>query len=411
MKHESGIRDEPSVGSSLVRLLGAVAALAVVLPFAPDLDGQELLIRRDLPTPVATNPCAGQDGSRSPASPEARTEAEALVREATEAMILGDTERARSRLSTAASLDPSSPSIQLRLGRLLEDLGQRELALEAFCLALVLEPAGPDGAAADEGVRRLAVRSGGRLSDEARAAFREGVERFDAADYEAADRLFSLALDSHPDWAEARLNRGIARLRIGRRSVAHADLERYLELRPGADEAALIRAELGPLTGAPTRPASRTASQHSPAAAMALGLVVPGMGHFYSGRSRTGTMYLLGAGLSVVAGFSYTEVEVLCLLDDAPQRCPPDSIVGERRSQPYLVPGLVGAAVITVVGAVHALVSTQRAGEGLRMARSGPTLRWTVPGSGFREGTTVVRLDPVITRDAGGMEITLQLRF
>ena len=407
MKHASGIRDTLCIRVSLVRLLGALAALAVVLPFTPDLSGQELRLKRGVSVSLAENACSGQDETRPPGSPQDQMEAEALANAATAAMILGDTERARSRLSAAAYLDPSSPSIQLQMGRLLEDLGEREAALEAFCLALVLAPTGPDGPEADQGVRRLAAVPGDHLSDEARTAFQEGVDRFDVADYEEADRLFSLALDSRPDWPEARFNRGITRLRMGQRSIALSDLERYLELRPGAEEAGVIRAELVPSTGVPVR----AASQRSPTAALALGLVVPGMGHFYSRRPGMGTVYFLGAGLSAAAGFFYTEVEVLCLLDDTPQGCPPDAIVAERERQPYLVPGIAGAAAITVIGAIHALVSTRRDRGSLGMGRSSPNLTWTVPGSGFREGTMMVRLDPVITRDAGGMDVTLQLRF
>ena len=414
MAKSSGIRGRRDPGPTIGRFLAATVVLAVLLVLPRGLEGQSrdgpgLSLKRDLPAPSMTQPCPDREVEAVALTVPARErdEAAALRREATQAMILGDAERARSFLSGAAALDPTSTSIQLQLGRVLEELEDPEGAVEAYCLALALTPSGSDRSEADEGLRRLVPARENPLAQAARAAFRAGVERFDASEYEEAERHFSRALAESPEWAAAHYNRGLTRLRLDRREAGLLDLTRYLDLSPDAEEASRIRAELGSRSSEPVRSASR----RSPAAAMTLGLVMPGMGHFYAGRSWTGTMYLLGAAGSAAAGLLYTEVEVLCLVDEPSAACPPESIVEERETQPFLEAGLAGAAALTVIGAVHALISTRRQGRQPARVSDASALRWTLPAVGVRDVEAAVSLDPVMRRQHLGVQATLRLQF
>jgi tetratricopeptide (TPR) repeat protein len=412
MAESSGIRGRRDPGSGIGRFLAITTVLSAVLLLSGGLEGQsssgpELSLKRDLPAPSTTQPCPDRDVATRTVPPREREEAAALRREAAQAMILGDVGRARSVLSGAAALDPTSTSIQLQLGRALEELGDREGAVDAYCLALALTPSGPDRSEAEDRIRLLAPSRESPLPTAARTAFRAGVERFDASEYEEAEHHFSRALAESPEWAAAHYNRGLTRLRLDRREAALPDLARYLELTPGAEEASRIRAEIG----APAREPMRTAPRRSPAAAMTLGLVMPGMGQFYQGRSWTGTMYFLGAAGSAAAGFLYTEVEVFCLLEEAAASCPPESIVEERETRPFLEAGLVGAAAITVIGAVHALISTHRQGRPAGRGSDMTALRWTLPAPGIRDLEAAVSFDPVMRRQGPGVQATLRLQF
>jgi tetratricopeptide (TPR) repeat protein len=412
MTQSSGIRGRRDPGSAIVRFLGTTAVLAAGLFLARGVDGQSLdganlSLKRDLPAPSMSQPCPDREVVPRTVPPGERDEAAALRREAAQAMILGDVGRARSVLSGAAALDPTSPSIRVQLGRALEELGDREGAVDAYCEALALTPSGSERSEADEGIRRLVSGREGPVANAARTAFRAGVERFDASDYEEAEDHFSRALTESPGWAAAHYNRGLTRLRMDRREAGLVDLARYVDLSPDAEEASHIRAAIGSRSSEPVRAASRP----SPAAAMTLGLVIPGMGQFYSGRSLSGTMYFLGAAGSAAAGFLYTEVEVLCLLEEPSSTCPPESIVEERESRPFLEAGLMGAAAITVIGAVHAMISTRRQGGLPARASDDSALRWTLPAPGVRDGEAAFSLDPVMRRQGPGVQATLRFRF
>lgn len=323
----------------------------LLLLLAPGLAGQDLPLHRELPSPADPDPCATAGNGAAEADESERAEASRLSAEAGRALILGDAERARELLERAAALDPGSPEIQFRLGRALEQSGDEGGALEAFCRYEVLAPEGPDGAEAVAAIERLAPEPEDPLPERARAAFEEGLAAFDASRWDAAARAFSRALGEHPELAVARYNRGVAYLRAGRDDDAFADLERYLELAPEARDAERVRDRL--------RSLSSRSSTPDPGTAFAAGLVVPGLGHFYSGRGGMGALYLVGAGASAAAGLLYTEVDVQCLTVPGPEGCPPGEVLERTETRPFLRPGLVTAAGITVVGAIHAFLDAR----------------------------------------------------
>jgi tetratricopeptide (TPR) repeat protein len=149
-------------------------------------------------------------------------EAVRLSSEANQAAILGDRDGAIVLLQEAAELDPSSSVVAYRLGRTLEDAGESEAAILAFCRYLVLEPDAPDAAETRLRTERLADPQGTGLSPAARSAFEQGVAAFDQGAYADAAQHFSRAILESPDWEDAYYNRGVSYVRAGRASAAAA---------------------------------------------------------------------------------------------------------------------------------------------------------------------------------------------
>jgi len=295
-----------------------------------------------------------------PARPGAEEQAEAsrLASSADQALILGDTERAREFLARATELDPSSAELAYHYGRILEDLQEANLAIDQFCRALALSPR-------QEGIGdvRLRLEALARARDpgvppEASSAFLNGLLHADLRQFSAAAQAFDAAVRAAPGWPEAVYNRGVVRSRMGDAEGAVADLQEYLALRPDADDAILVSRRIGQL--------QITAPVQSPTATLSLGLLLPGMGQFYTGRALGGLTVLALAGGAAAAGFLVEEVTVECVGSVPPGgTCPPERLVGETSHRPYLVHGLAAAGVITVAGALEAFFRIRGAGAGV----------------------------------------------
>ena len=94
----------------------------------------------------------------------------------------------------------------------------------------------------------------------------------------------------------------------------------------------------------------------SPIGALALGFV-PGMGHYYTGRPRGGTVVFALTGGALAAGLFIQDVTVVCLNDvPAGEQCPSAQVVEEVADRPFLLPSLGVAAAVTIIGAVDAMV-------------------------------------------------------
>ena len=124
--------------------LALLVTLLVALFATSELRAQELPLKRELPPhPAGACSMGGEGPARGePASPTRRDEAEQLAADANEAAILGDHLRARAFLREAARLDPASPLIPYRLGRLLETVGEADEAVREYCRYLALTPEG-----------------------------------------------------------------------------------------------------------------------------------------------------------------------------------------------------------------------------------------------------------------------------
>ncbi|MDX1646992.1 MAG: tetratricopeptide repeat protein [Longimicrobiales bacterium] len=376
-------------------------AVLLLLLALPSLGAQELPLKRDLPP----GPCESRAPARVTAEPPSEAEqrqAEQLSSEANQAAILGDQDRAIVLLREAAELDPLSSTVAYRLARILEDAGEAEAAVSEFCRYLALEPDAPDAADTRLRAERLADPDGTPLPPAARSAFEEGVRAFDRGAYDEAAQHFSRAVVEAPDLSDAYYNRGVAYLRAGRASAAAADLEWYLETNPGADDQIVVQTQLRQISEA-------LAPSYSPGIALTTGLLVPGMGQFYSGRPGLGFLILSTAGTAATVGIVHKRVEVDCL--QVPQNgvCPPEQIVDEREKRPWLVPGLVTAGAITVVGAIIAYRGARRSDAPLTSREGGLQLALHDPGSGTL--TPSLRLEPVSWRDGGGARLLLEVRF
>jgi tetratricopeptide (TPR) repeat protein len=358
-------------------LLGIAASLLGV----PHGGAQELVPRVELPPPPpGACELVGASIAASRSVPEEDREgARSLLAEANQASILGDDARARTLLRGAAALDPSSSEIAYRLGRLLETSGQGEEAVAEFCRYLALEPEGPDAPDVRARVDALAPPEPDPLPAAARAAFQQGVSALDRSAPEEAAQLFSRALVEHPDWPDAHFNRGIAYLRAGRTGAGRADLERFLELEPGAPEVGAVAGRLEALLPS-------TGPVRSPGMALATGLILPGMGHVYAGRPGTGLAILAGAGGAAAAGLLYTQVEVSCLVPPVDGQCPAGQVAERVEERPLLGPGLAVAGLVTVAGAIHAFLQARGTPDRVADARSPAGWPATGPALGLAEG-------------------------
>ncbi len=379
---------------------GLWAVLLLVLAF-PSLGAQELALKRDLPP----GPCEARVpvgvSSETPREPDPQ-EAERLSSEANQAAILGDQDGAIVLLRAAAELDPLSSAVAYRLARILEDAGETEAALGEFCRYLSLEPGAPDAAETRLRTERLADPDRTPLSPAARSAFEQGVTAFDRAAYDEAARHFSRAILEGSDWDDAYYNRGVSYLRAGRASAGVADLQWYLETNPAAGDREAVQAQLREV--APT-----LAPQYNPGIALTTGLLVPGMGQFYSGRPGLGFLVLSTAGTAATVGLLHRRVEVDCLQVPENGVCPPRQILDERVRRPLLVPGLATAAAITVVGAIVAFRGARASNP--QLSSRGDELRLALPDVGPRGMTPSLRLAPVSWREGGGARLLLEVRF
>ncbi len=118
---------------------------------------------------------------------------------------------------------------------------------------------------------------------------------------------------------------------------------------------------------APPPVSERSSSNLSATTAALLGVAVPGGGEFYVGRPLRGALVLGGSAAALAAGFLITRLEVDCR--SVPQNgvCPPEDLLGETETRPYLTPAIAAAALLTMAGAIDAAlgVSGPRGSGGL----------------------------------------------
>jgi tetratricopeptide (TPR) repeat protein len=321
--------------------------------FTP-LSAQELTLQRNYPG-LGPFACPAPDAILEPA-PDDRVQAGQLASDAVQAVILGELLRAEELLVRATELDPASSELAYRHARVLEDLLRSEDAMAEYCRTLSL---GAEADAAGDTQARLdalyeVVRA--EIPEGARESFVTGVSMADLALYEQAIQSFTLALDLAPDWSAAVYNRAVVLERMGRIAESLEDYRRYLQLTPSEVDpvVAAVSERIGMLEGLVALPTP------SPSGALALGAVFPGMGQYYSGRGLGGTVVLAAAAAAVTTGILFKEITVRCLTSASPGgSCPPDQIVDESTSRPYLVPALGAAAAVTVIGAIEAFVKAR----------------------------------------------------
>jgi tetratricopeptide (TPR) repeat protein len=347
--------------STISLLAPALALFALGIFPAQRTAAQEIGFRRDVPAPVVRDCSVAERDARTPvsASQDPR-EAARLAAAAREAALLGDPRTARDLLARAAHADTTAANIAFLFARTLEELGEIDDAVGEYCRYLQLAA---DAADADEVralVRRIAppVRPG--ISDSAVARFHTALALSDSGRDTDAERAFSDVIAAAPAWAVPYYNRALLRARAKRRDDARTDLEQFLALEPGSPDEARVREWL-------TRLAAPIPS-YSPGAAFALGLI-PGAGHFYTGRPIAGTALLAVAGGAAAFGVLYQSRTVDCLTVPQNNVCPADQVRGDRTERPYLLPAAGVAAAAAIIGAFDAARGARR--HNARAAESG----------------------------------------
>lgn len=307
---------------------------------------QEVTLWRDIPAPVPSD-CASIDPAAvATPAPQNATEAARLLAAAREASLLGNPRTARDFLWEAAATDTSAANIAYLFARTLEELGEVELAVREYCRYLRLAPDAPDAADIRELTSRIAPLRRPGVSDSAAALFQEALALADAGRPDDAERLFTQVIATEPSWPAPYYNRAALRTAAGRLGEARADVELFVSLEPELADDAQVQAWLARLA-APAR-------KYSPGAAFALGLM-PGGGHFYTGRPVAGTALLAIAGGAAAVGALYEQRHVECLTVPQNNVCPAGQVREEHVERPYLLPGLGIAAAAAVLGALDAV--------------------------------------------------------
>lgn len=352
-------------GRGVPLLLALPAALVLLL--APPAAGQQLPLKRSVPGEELAR-CAGEVPPEA-SNEEERSQAASLGSSAAQAVILGDRERARELLGRAVQLDPRSPELAYQYGRVLEELGETEAARDRYCIVLAVAPDGPDAGDVRARLSALAAATREGVPDGAVEAFRQGIARADEGRWDVALQWFDEAVAEAPRWPAAVYDRAVAHARLGRDQEAAADLRRYLTLDPGASDAILVSEQIGQLMDAGGAP--------SAGAALTLGMLLPGMGQLYTGRTGFGLATLAVAGGAAAAALLIRDVEVRCLDVPPPgEECPPGRVLDENEKRPYLVPGLAVAGGVMLAAAVEAFVHARRGngspGDAMSLGRVGP---------------------------------------
>jgi hypothetical protein len=228
-----------------------------------------------------------------------------------------------------------------------------------------------------------------------------GIDAFDRGSYDEAVRHFSGALVELPDWDQAHFNRAVAYLRSGRQDAGVADLEWYLEISPEAVDRLAVEAQLAALEP----PAEAV---YSPRTALVTGLVLPGMGHFYTGRPAYGILLLGTAGASAGFGLLYKKIEIGCSIQPVGGECPLEFQLERKETRPFLVPGLATAGAITLFGAINAYRGA-RLGP-VQMSRNGG-IQGTIPQLTMGRSVPVFRVEPKLGREGGALRAELEVRF
>jgi tetratricopeptide (TPR) repeat protein len=170
--------------------------------------------------------------------------------------------------------------------------------------------------------------------DEARAAFRSGLTLLGQRQFQPAADAFATAAQLVPNAPEAVFNRGLARAAAGDRRGAIDDLRQFLATGVDAADELQVRAVIARLE----EPIP------SPRTALVQGLVMPGLGQFYTGRPTRGLAVLgLVAGAVILGARSSTSNDVRSFTD--PFGNPYADTISVSR-HPYLAGGIAVAALL-----------------------------------------------------------------
>jgi len=364
--------------------------LALAMSSEDRLGAQELPFVGD-PIGSGARGCTERFAPETP-SAEARRQSIELLSSADQALVLGDLPRAAALLERATEIDPSSGDLAYKRARVLEQLGQTTGAAAEYCRAVAIG----SGEEAEEAHARLeamtmATAGGTPVSGDAVDAFERGLAAAERGAGDEALDAFGAAAGDAPGWATAQYNHGVALARQGHSREAAAALRRYLDLRPGAPDALDVSQRIGQLQSVAVR------TTPSPLLTATLGVLLPGMGHFYSGRMRSGLTVLSMAAGAVAAGLLVSDVNVRCLTATPPDcGCPEGQVLSRRTGRPYLGLGVGAAVDVGVSAAVEAFFHVRSSGSAVeptpRPVAHSPAPRLVGPGLAIDGGRVQLSL-------------------
>lgn len=306
---------------------------------------------------VAARPTCAPFAAARAVTPDQRRQARALAQRAQQSAILGDRTAARDQLRQASVLDPTNHDLAYQLARAHEALGTNEAATLEYCRFLALAPTAPEAAEVRDRLAALAPNTQTAVAEKIMTPFRTGVTAYEAGRYAQAEVAFSSAIALQPDWADAYYDRALANAARGRREQAIVDLQRYLRLRPEAEDRAAVIARINNLRGGTL----------SPTTALGLGLVIPGAGQMYTGRKWLGVVTLAAAGGALAYAVKtdpVTKEFVVNPTDPFGNPLPPFIDTRTETGRPHLVPGLAALGAIAGVTAIEAFVHARRVNAG-----------------------------------------------
>ncbi|HET7583454.1 MAG TPA: tetratricopeptide repeat protein [Gemmatimonadaceae bacterium] len=273
-----------------------------------------------------------------------------LMRDGLEAELTGDMSHARDMFAQAATLAPQNADIAYHLARAHDALGEKSAALAAYCRYVALAPSMDDAADVRARIAALAPAH--------------------PAPVTVAERP---PLTRTPGDSTARRAGGATAEPVALSPRTHATRSR------GANS-------LSPLP-------------KSPAGALARGLLLPGMGQFYTDRPVAGALVLGAVTGAVYVALRPHDVRTTESFD-GPFGAPHE-FVRTTTERPNFTAGIVSAAVITVLGAVEAYHHASGRYDALAERRAAQ-----------RERAAADRAPaPVVTASGGALGIGLALRF
>lgn len=320
------------------------------------------MLKRSALVATTRGTCPPAAPPRAPTN-EQRRRARDLAERGQQAAILGDSVSARDQLRQAAQLDPTDPDLAYRLARANETSGAADDAAKEYCRFLALAPSAPETAEAREKVASLARPSLSGQAAAAEATFRAGITAYERGQMTQAEAAFNVAIKSQPNWADAYYDRALVLVQRGQREAAARDFEQYLRLKPEADDRALVVARINTLRR----------SAPSPVNALAMGIVVPGAGQFYTGRPVRGLVSLIAAGGALAFGIQQRTRTITVEQTATDPFGNPYTFTTSRlkTDRPNLVPGVAVAGAIAVGSAIEAFRFAHKAQEaGGRVALS-----------------------------------------
>ena len=305
-------------------------------------------LKRGLPVVAARPTCAPVPPARTVTADQRRM-ARSMAQRAQQSAILGDRAAARDQLRQAVTLDPASPELAYQLARAQEALNATTEATSEYCRFLALAPNAREAAEVRERLAGMARSAQPTVSERVLAPFRAGVTAYESGRYAQAVSSFSTAISLQPDWAEAYYDRALANAGRGQRDLAIRDLQQYLRLRPEAEDRTAVISRITGLRG----------GSLSPGAALGLGLVIPGAGQMYTGRTAFGLVTLAAAGGSLAYAFKSGPVTKSFLVnpkDPFGNPLPPYTDTRTEVGRPHLAAGLAVAGGIAAAAAIEAFV-------------------------------------------------------